>query len=98
MALTEDDLFRIELVVRTRAERIRKDADGFNDSPAPAVRAHADMMRQEADHLDMAADLLVGLQGDWARLGPMVREGFKRLRAEYERRRAEVAAAKAEAE
>ena len=80
MALSENDLFRLEMKVRMRADRIRSEAEIFDDGPTVA---HARTLRLEADELDMVGDLLVGLQGDWDRLGPMVREGFKRLRQHY---------------
>lgn len=95
MALTEEGLFHIEKTLRMRADRIRSEADIFNDGSTPASAMHARMLRTEADELDIAADLLVGLQADWGRLGPMVREGFKRVRIEHERIKA-VAAAKVE--
>lgn len=96
VALSDKDLFRLEIVVRTWAERIRNEAAAFDDSPAPEVRAHAALLRQESDQLDMAADLLVGLQGDWDNLAPKVRAGFLRLKGEHEPNKAAAAAAKAE--
>lgn len=95
VALSEDDLFRLEMKVRMRADRIRSEAEAFDDTSSVPSAAHARTMRQEADELDMVGDLLVGLQGDWDRLGPMVREGFKRLKLEHERIKAVAAAAKA---
>lgn len=97
MALSDQDLFRIEITVRARAEKVRREAEAFDDSPAPEVRAHAALLRQEADELDMAGDLLVGLQGDWDALAPKVRAGFLRLKGEHERIKAAAAAAKADA-
>jgi hypothetical protein len=94
MALTEGGLFHIEKTVRMRADRIRSEATTFDDASAES-QLHARSLRTEADELDMAADLLVGLQADWARLGPMVRDGFKRLRIEHERIKALAAAPKA---
>lgn len=92
MALSENDLFRLEMKVRMRADRIRSEAEIFDDG---ATVAHARTLRLEADELDMVGDLLVGLQGDWDRLGPMVRDGFKRLKIEHERIKAVAAVAKA---
>ena len=85
------------MTVRTRAERIRKEAQVFDDGSTEASAIYASGLRQEADELDMAADLLVGLQGDWGKLAPMVRAGFLRLKAEQERIKAAAAVAKAEA-
>jgi hypothetical protein len=97
MALSDQDLFRIEMTVRARAERTRREAEAFDDGSTAVSATHARGLRQEADELDMAADLLVGLQGDWATLGPLVRDGYQRLKAEHERIKAAAAAAKAEA-
>ena len=85
--------------VRTCADRSRKEAAAFDAMGSVDAQLHGRTMRAEADALDLAADLLVGLQGsDWSKIGPMVREGFKRLRGEHERRKAVVAQAKAESE
>jgi len=97
MALTEENLFHLERTVRMRADRIRVEAEAFDDGSVPS-QMHARTMRREADELDMVGDLLVGLQGDWGRLGPMVREGIKRLRIEHERIKAVAAEAKAQSE
>lgn len=94
MALTEEGLFHIEKTVRMRADRIRSEAEVFDDGSTPASATYARSLRTEADELDTAADLLVGLQADWERLGPVVRAGYKRLRLEHERIKAIAAQAK----
>lgn len=93
--LTADDLYRLEIKVRTHAERLRISADIYATSDAPEVRGHASTVRREADEFDQIGNLLVGLQGDWDHLGPLVREGYKALMAEFAKRKT---AAKVEVE
>lgn len=93
--LSASDLFGLELKVRTHAESLRKSAEVFSTSDVPEVRAHAAKLRQDADEFDAVGNLLVGLQGDWDRLGPLVREGYKALMAEFARRKAAAAESKA---
>lgn len=85
MALDLQGLFRLELAVRERAEQSRREAAHFDALPSAEAHQHAGTMRREAEAFDMTADLIVGLQADWERVGPIVRDGYKRLRAEHER-------------
>ena len=87
MSLSVDDLYRLEIKVRTHAERMRLDAAVFMASDAAEVRAHASMLLSEADEFDQVGNLLTGLQGNWDGLGPMVRAGYLALRAELEKRK-----------
>lgn len=93
--LSQDDIFRLEIRVRLHAESLRKAAESFDTSAAPEVRSYAARVRLDADEFDQVGNLLVGLQGDWTHLGPLVREGYKAVMAEFERRKAAVAEAKA---
>lgn len=93
--LSASDLFSLEMKVRTHADSLRKTAVVFDDSEAVEVRSHAAKIRREADEFDMVGNLLVGLQGNWTVLGPMVRSSYAEVQAEYERRKA---AAKVEVE
>lgn len=93
--LSASDLFSLELKVRTHADSLRKSAEVFDTSEVPEVRSHASKLRKDADEFDMVGNLLVGLQGNWSVLGPMVRSSYAEVQAEYERRKA---AAKAEVE
>ena len=86
--LSVDDLYRLELKVRTHAERLRIGASAFMESEANEVRAHAAIMRGEADEFDQVGNLLVGLQGNWNVVGPQVRDGYVALMAEFRKRKA----------
>jgi hypothetical protein len=96
VALSIDDLYRLEIKARQRADDLRKDAEACAKADTAEVRAHARHLHADAGAFDMIGDLLVGLQGDWDTLGPLVRAGFIRLRAEFERRKQAAEAAKAE--
>ncbi|KQU96458.1 hypothetical protein [Devosia sp. Root105] len=95
--LSQDDIYRLEIRVRLHAESLRKAAESFDTSAAPEVRSYAARVRIDADEFDQVGNLLVGLQGDWTRLGPMVREGYKAVMAEFERKKADAAARRSEA-
>lgn len=88
MALTVDDLYRHELLLRTEAERKRKEGVDCAVSTATEVQAYGKRLRHEADSLDLVADLLVGCQGNWAAVAPLLRAGHVALRGEFERRKA----------
>lgn len=94
--LSQHDIFRLEIRVRLHADSLRRAAASFDTSEAPEVRAYASKVRLDADEFDQIGNLLVGLQGDWATLGPMVRAGYVAVMREFERRRVEVSRAKAE--
>lgn len=79
MSLNASDLYRLELRVRTEAERIRRrwpEEMLSNPTVPPDTKTHARTQREAADDLDQVGNLLVGLQGDWHNLGPMVRAGY----------------------
>jgi len=85
--LNADDLHRMEIMVRAQANDLRTGwpESLLADPTAPAeVKAHARRRRAEADDFDQIGNLLVGLQGDWTKLGPMVRQGYVRMRREFE--------------
>lgn len=92
--LSQDDIYRLEIRVRLHAESLRKAAESFDSSAAPEVRSYAARVRIDADEFDQIGNLLVGLQGNWTVLGPMVREGYKAVMAEFERRKAAVTEAR----
>ena len=94
--LSAEDIFRLEIRVRLHAESLRSAAANFDTSAAPEVRAYAAKTRLDADEFDQIGNLLVGLQGNWTVLGPQVREGYLAVMREFERRKAAVAALKAE--
>ena len=86
-ALTADDLSRMEITVRAQAHSLRTSwpESLLADPTAPAeVKAYAKRLRAEADEFDQIANLLVGLQADWTKLGPIVRQGYVRMRREFE--------------
>ena len=86
-ALVADDLHRMEIAVRAHANDLRVGwpESLLTDPTVPAeVKAHVRRRRAEADDFDQVANLLVGLQGDWTKLGPMVRHGYLRMRKEFE--------------
>lgn len=87
MALNIDDLFRLELCVRVEAERKRKEGTDCA-SGSDEVQAYGARLRRDAADLDMVADLLVGCQGNWPAVAPLLRAGHIALRGEYERRKA----------
>lgn len=91
--LTQQDIYRLEIRVRLHADSLRKAAATFDTSAAPEVRAYAARVRLDADEFDQVGNLLVGLQGDWTRLGPLVREGYMAVMAAFERRKVDVARA-----
>ncbi|MGV8833267.1 MAG: hypothetical protein ACOH2N_14935 [Devosia sp.] len=86
-ALTADGLFRLEDQVRSEADRIRfrnPDADLTSSAVSADAKIHIGNERARADDFDQIGNLLAGLQSDWGALGPMVRAGFIKQRAEYE--------------
>jgi len=86
-ALTADDVGHLETLARRHAESLRVSwpESLLADPTAPAeVKAYAKRQRAEADAFDQIANLLVGLQADWTKLGPMVRQGYVRMRREFE--------------
>ncbi len=94
--LTASDLYHLEIKIRTHADSLRKAAESFDTSEAPEVRLYASKVRRDADEFDQVGNLLVGLQGDWTHLGPLVRAGYTAVMAEFARRKAAAAASKAE--
>jgi hypothetical protein len=92
LALSIDDLYRLEMTVRFTADSFRKHGIECAAADAIEVRSYGDALRAKADSLDVA-DLLVGCQGNWGVVAPLLRAGHVALRAEFERRKA----AKAEA-
>jgi hypothetical protein len=87
VSLSADDIYRLEIKVRFHAEHLRTAASQDGASSAPVDRAHVASLMRDADEFDQVGNLLTGLQGDWDRLGPMVRSGFIAMRAEFERRK-----------
>lgn len=86
-ALTGDDIARLEIAVRSHAHALRVSwpESLLADPAAPAeVKAYAKRQHAAADDFDQIANLLVGLQADWTKLGPMVRQGYVRMRREFE--------------
>lgn len=88
MALSIDDLYRLEMTVRFTADSFRKHGIECAAADTVEVRSHGDALRVKADSLDLVADLLVGCQGNWDVVAPLLRAGHVALRAEFERRKA----------
>ncbi|WDR03641.1 hypothetical protein PSQ19_06105 [Devosia algicola] len=87
MSLAVRDIFRLETRVRFHAERLRRDwPESMLIDPAvsPEMKGHAQNERAKADDFDLIGDLLVGLQGDWEALRPLLLNARARLLAEHE--------------
>lgn len=79
MAFTKDGLFQLEVRYRLRALELRKDwpkADAQNPEISQPVREHTVRQNAEADDYLAMADILLGLWGDWDRLGPLLRASW----------------------
>lgn len=94
MALTTDDIWNLEFKVRRHADDLRKEVAAYPGT-TPAFKAADAAKLAEAKAYDAIGDLLMGLQGDWAQFGPLVREGYK---LEAKRRAAPKIAPKVETE
>lgn len=82
MPLTTADLARLELKVRGRALDLRKECpEGALIDPAndATVRAGYKIFLQAADDYQMIADLLLGMQGNWGKVAPLVRAGYNKM-------------------
>lgn len=79
MSLALPDLFRLEMRIRGEADRLRRrwpDEVLSNPTVPAETKIYARTQREIADDFDQVGNLLVGLQGDWDRLGPSVRQGY----------------------
>jgi hypothetical protein len=88
--LTEDGLFRLEMIVRTEAEaiRMRNPAADLDDASVPeAVKVHIRNERHRADAFDLLGNMLCGMQADWPAIGPMIREGLVLMRKMFKARK-----------
>ena len=83
MALTSDDLFRLEAKARLHADQLRK-LVAAAPGTSPGLTALDDARVDEAKAFDAIGDLLLGLQGDWDGMAPLVRDGFKRMSRTYD--------------
>lgn len=85
MALTIDDLFRLELKVRMHADDLRKEVAAYPGT-TPAFKAIDDAKLSDAKAFDTAGDLLKGLRGSWDMgAADLVRDGFKRESRSYDK-------------
>ena len=88
---TEADLFRLELLYRQYAEKLRtSNPESMLADPRLSAEVKSDVrwLRSFAAALDMGANILQGLQGaGWERLAPEVRDGFIRTLAEFDAQR-----------
>lgn len=98
MALTTDDLLRLEATARLHADRLRKQASIPVLGPGLQQVAAAEVA--EAKIFDQIGDLLLGLQGCWEHHGAaeLVRDGFKRMSRSYDLSKTYVLAVEAKAE
>lgn len=76
MALSNDDIFRLELKARLTAHDLRNEVErhpGTTDGMKAADQAKL----SDAKTFEAMGDLLMGLQGDWPAFSALLREGFK---------------------
>lgn len=85
MALSTEDLLRLELRARLHADHLRKQV-AADPATTPALRLVDDAMLADAKSFDAIGDLLLGLQGVWEHHGgaDLVRDGFKRMSRPYD--------------
>lgn len=85
MALTTDDLLRLELKARQQADRLRKQV-AADPGTTPAMKLVDVAILAEAKDFDSLGDLALGLQGCWEHHGgaDLVRDGFKRMSRSYD--------------
>lgn len=97
MALSTDDLFRLEARLRLRADALRKRAS--IPVTGEGLKALAESEKAEAKDLDAIGDLLFGLQGCWDHHGgaQIVRDGFKRMSRPYDLSKTYILAVEAKA-
>jgi hypothetical protein len=84
VALSTDDLLRLEVLVRRHAEELRKSLPA-EPATTPGFRAMDERTAQDARGFDAVGDLLMGLQGDWASVAPLVRRGYQHMAAGHEK-------------
>jgi hypothetical protein len=83
LAFSTQDIERLEVRWRLRADALRKSAS--IPVTGEGLKALAEAELAEARDLDATADLLMGLQGCWDMGGAqMVRDGFKRMSRSYD--------------
>ena len=83
------------MTARQHADRLRKEV-AAQPGNGQAMRMLDDAMLKEAKQYDAMGDLLMGLQGDWASMAPLVRRGYQAMAAGYESAKAKAAAAATE--
>lgn len=87
-----NDLFELELMIRTEAEQLRKDWPKsmiIDPTTTAGMRLYAEKMNNQANRLHRVGDLLKGLQGSWPQTGPLVRRGYQKMVADYNKMMAE---------
>lgn len=85
MALTTDDLFRLELKVRMHADDLRKEV-AAHPGETPAFKLVDEAKLSDAKAFDQVGDLLKGLRGSWDMgAADLVRDGFKRESRAYDK-------------
>ena len=76
MALSTDDIFRLELKLRSRAIDFRREVETQPGS-TPGLEAADAHKLADAKDFEATADILMALQADWPVFGSLVREGYK---------------------
>lgn len=88
MALTTDDLFALELELRLDAHDLKKSwpkADIQNPEIGAGIRAMTEAKNKKAANYEAVANLVQGLRGSWAKIGPDLRAGFNKVGAAVRR-------------
>jgi hypothetical protein len=76
LALTTDDIFRLELKARLTAHDLRKQVEA-HPGASPGLVGMDESKLADANAFEAIGDLLMGLQGDWPVFALLVREGYK---------------------
>jgi hypothetical protein len=88
LALSIDQLYQLEKLQRELADMFRKEGIDCVAADSAEVRAHGEFLREKANRLDVIAGILMGCQGNWDTVRPLLESGHVALRSEFERRKA----------
>jgi hypothetical protein len=76
LALSNDDIWRLELKARLHAHNLRGEVEQ-RPGTSLGMEALDEAKIADAKAFEAIADLLMGLQGDWPAFASLVREGYK---------------------
>ncbi len=77
MALSTNDLFRLEVLVRRYADRLRKKVER-QPGVGEAMKMVDAIDQADSRDFDMIGDIFLALQEDWPGIAPAIRDRFKR--------------------